>query len=192
MCQLGRVDMDVKGTFTGPAEEYFKSLGIKHTCIEDVADLCKPLRQRHENQYHMVVDFRAIERLENQYQCFLNIHKMCRQDGLMIHSIPTPGHWPGKSRFYYSKEFFDQLSRANRYMLMFLGYIAHRDIPQSGLTCAMLRKTTDAVFIGRDAFNAFPLDEKEFTEEAIEVVTKRSGLAGMLDRFRGNKSNRSV
>jgi len=84
------------------AKRLFTYFGVEHDSFDTngndgamKVDLGKPLPSKFVGQYHVVTNFGTAEHVRNQYQCFKNIAALCMPDGMMIHSLPIAGEWPG-------------------------------------------------------------------------------------------------
>ena len=167
MCELGAQYLQVDGVFRGVAKKYLAEHGVDHTSFDInglhgslVVDLCKPITDAaYVGTFDIVTNFGTSEHVVEQYTCFSNIHALCKPGGIMMHSVPPPGHWPGHGRFYYPLEFFDGLAQANGYEVL------HREITAGlgngidPLAVVTLRKAGDPPFMDRDAFAALPVEE---------------------------------
>jgi len=67
--------------------------------------------------FDLVVNMGTTEHCFNQAQCFVNIHNLCKENGIMIHCLPTQG--TVNHGFYcYHPQFFTALASANKYDLL--------------------------------------------------------------------------
>lgn len=121
MIELGSQGIDVPGISYKIAKDYFKSLGFKHTSIDLdgnfgslVVDLTTQLTDFY-NKYDIVTNFGTSEHIENQFACFENIHYFCKDNGVMVHSVPLPDNWVKHCKYHYPPAFFDQLCLACGY-----------------------------------------------------------------------------
>lgn len=171
MCELGAQYLQVEGAFRGVAKKYFKRLGVDHTSFDInglhgslVVDLTRPLPDEYACAFDIVTNVGTSEHVVAQYACFRNIHRLVRAGGVMLHSVPPPGYWPGHGRFYYALEFFDGLAEANGYEVL------HREITKGlsehiqPLALVVLRKTADRPFMPEEAFAKLPIEVDEENE----------------------------
>lgn len=184
MCELGAQYLQVDGVFRGVAKKYLEKQGVDHTSFDInglhgslVIDLCRPVTDF--GVFDIVTNFGTSEHVVDQYACFSNIHDLCKPGGVMLHSVPPPGHWPGHGRFYYPLEFFDGLAQANGYEVL------HREITSGlgggidPLAVVTLKKTDGAPFMDREAFAALPIEE----DADNELVGNYIGRPPPLERL---------
>ena len=107
------------------AKELFTSFGIEHVSFDITGkygavkcDLGVEL-QDHWGKYDLVANFATSEHVEDEYNCFKNIHHFCKVDGPMVHAIPREDSWPGHCYHYYNAQFFENLAVACGYQLLF-------------------------------------------------------------------------
>lgn len=122
MLELGnqRIRDDVDTPFkTG--KEYFENLGYKHTSIdlsgEDGSlkfDLAKPIES--PGRFDIVTNCGMSSWVDNEEECFRNIHSLCKVRGAMIHVLPDIGtDWHG---IKHGKQFMYDLAIVNNYRLV--------------------------------------------------------------------------
>jgi 2-polyprenyl-3-methyl-5-hydroxy-6-metoxy-1,4-benzoquinol methylase len=127
MCELGDQLIDVDGIDFKVAKDYWESLGIKHTSIDINGehgalpmDLSKPIDvEEIGGPFNIVTNFGTSEHVSDQYECFRNIHNLCRFDGLIIHSVPEVGSWKGHGLFHYSYHFLIKIMLKCDYIYFF-------------------------------------------------------------------------
>ncbi|MFA5085966.1 MAG: hypothetical protein WC482_06340 [Candidatus Omnitrophota bacterium] len=142
------------------AKDYFSRLGFNHISIDitgldgSVAlDLNKVISDKNFiRQFDVVTNFGTSEHVDNQYNCFLNIHNFCKENGFFIHEVPEAGYWPGHSHYYYSRDFFRILAKESGYEIIELIPV---DIPPNGneIFCLM-KKNGHQPFIDKDRFES--------------------------------------
>ncbi len=154
------------------AKDYFKSLGIEHISIDRHGsngavgyDLTKPIEDNLLiNSFDILTNGGTTEHVEDQYQCFLNIHNLVKDDGLMVHIVPHSGYWKDHPDcyFWYTEDFFKSLAEKCNYKIV--------DI-HSGENCgvqkqvyAILMKIKDQSFITAKEFSE--LESKYLTHES--------------------------
>ena len=151
--ELGNQDYNGK-----PAKILYNKKGTIHTSIDingmDGAlpyDLAKPISDKFN--FDVLTNYGTTEHVENQYECFRNIHNMVKIGGLMIHGVPLIGNWPGHCRYYYNRHFFISLASVCKYEVVdqkiwrneFYAY------PRN-LVSAVLRKKENNEFITKEDF----------------------------------------
>ncbi|MEG3871086.1 tetratricopeptide repeat protein [Microcoleus sp. Z1_B5] len=114
------------------AKSLYESLGFEnYKCIDTcesldslVFDMNKDLAETYgySKQFDLVTNHGSSEHCFNQYQCFKNIHNLCREGGVMIHGLPFHGSL--NHGFYnYQPSFFQWLVGANDYKLLSLAVV---------------------------------------------------------------------
>ncbi|MEG3857504.1 tetratricopeptide repeat protein [Microcoleus sp. herbarium12] len=114
------------------AKSLYESLGFEnYKCIDTcesldslVFDMNKDLAETYgySQQFDLVTNHGSSEHCFNQYQCFKNIHNLCREGGVMIHGLPFHGSL--NHGFYnYQPSFFQWLVAANDYKLLSLAVV---------------------------------------------------------------------
>jgi hypothetical protein len=96
------------------AKVWFESQDVKHTSIDlngllgaEKYDLSQPIdRPEWVGAFDIVTDFGTSEHVANLYQCFKTCHDVCKLDGLIIHSNPKIGNWPGHGFHYFTEIFY--------------------------------------------------------------------------------------
>ena len=174
MCELGAQLIQVDKLHWGVAKKYFtETVGLDHTSFDIngkfgslIVDLCTRIEDPdYVDAFDIVTNFGTTEHVTSQYECFENIHRLCKTDGIMMHSVPPPGEWPGHGRYYYPLEFFSGLAEANGYEVVLLETSAGGGPGIFPLSVSVLRKTSDAPFMDRAALEALPVtvdDQSEF------------------------------
>lgn len=68
------------------AKEYYMNMGVEHTSIdlngEDGAlqiDLSKPIPEEYNNKFDIVTNFGTAEHVDNQFECWRNIHNSLKK-----------------------------------------------------------------------------------------------------------------
>ena len=176
MCELGNQrigdtgrkyleDNDIPSVETG--KELFTHIGFKHTSIdingEDGAlpiDLTKPIIGNHPlPSFDIITNFGTSEHVPDQYQCFKNMHNMCKNNGLFISVVPALGYINTMTNtetskkfvtlhglYNYTFEFFRDLADLCKYEILDERIIRHS-------TAVTMRKTTDEAFISAEKFD---------------------------------------
>ncbi len=163
MCELGNQHLRKSArslTKAKTGKEYFRSLGFEHTSIDwnglDGA-MALDLRQPIQNsallgKFDVLTNSGTSEHVENQYECFKNIHQLVKARGLMVHLNPMTGSWPGHGLYYYTFDFFRRLAQACQYEWLLEKDLAVKG-DQSHLVCVALRKAQENAFIDQHEFD---------------------------------------
>ena len=159
MCELGDQLLKVDGIKIEVAKDYFESLGFKHTSIDINGkhkalplDLAKPIRNKTLiNTFDIITNLGTSEHVENQYECFKNIHYLCKKGGLFIHASPAVGSWIGHCKYHYPPMFFIRLALACNYRTINWNVIrVSREKTRD--TCVALVKSEDNEFMSKEGF----------------------------------------
>jgi hypothetical protein len=164
MMELGSQGMDVPGIPYKVSKDYFKSLGFTHTSIDLdgrheslVEDLTFPLIDFY-GKYDIVTNFGTTEHVEDQYVCFENIHYFCKDNGIMVHSVPLPNNWIKHCKYHYPLAFFDELANACGYEVCEnISFNMWGGRGKRGLANAVLRKLESDSFITKLQFSKLPM-----------------------------------
>ncbi len=168
MCELGnqrfRGSLDVP---TEKAKDYFEGIGIKHVSIDINGldgslkhNLAKPIYvESMMGRFDIVTNFGTSEHVSDQYECFKNMHNLCRHGGIFIHAVPKIGSWRRHCRFRYTMDFFHDLSSKCQYEPIILKEIKHPKKKGKKLICASMRKSFDVPFIPLDFFSMSGIDD---------------------------------
>jgi len=129
LCELG--NQQIRGsaasiTTATTGKEFYQSLGYDHTSIDlnglDGAlplDLCKPIQNAElVDQFDVLTNSGTSEHVEDQYECFRNIHCLVKPQGVIIHLNPKTGSWSGHGLYYYTPNFHRELARRCDYELL--------------------------------------------------------------------------
>ncbi len=110
----------------------YASIGVnKYDCIDIDGvhnSLCfdlnynLSLKYSFNHKYDIVTNFGTTEHIFNQFSCFENIHNLCTEGGLMIHSLPINGY-SNHCFFNYHSTFFEHLAKSNNYEILYMDYI---------------------------------------------------------------------
>jgi SAM-dependent methyltransferase len=109
--------------------DYFNSIGIKCLSVDlkkcgvsMVIDLRDQMPQYFYNRFDFVTNSGTtehIETLDGQYEAFKNIHRCTKNGGIMLHFVPIKEYNPNHSPFFYTPEFFNNLSKLNNYKVIY-------------------------------------------------------------------------
>jgi hypothetical protein len=109
-------------------QEFYSQLGIKDYASVDInsynGSIIADLNEEHvwEKQYDIVTNNGTSEHVFNQKSIFVNMRRLCKVGGLMIHSLPTTYFDHG---FYnYNPNLFFSIAKTNKDKYLF-GYITH-------------------------------------------------------------------
>jgi len=140
ICELGNQRMRFSKHKTG--KEYFRAMGAIHVSIDlngkDGAkrlDLSRPIVEL--GCFDIVTNFGTSEHVENQEQCFQNIHDLCSKGGAMVHTVPLEGTYIGHSPHHYPRDFFVLLAAERGYEVIYDGLLERK---QGTLVCSVLKK----------------------------------------------------
>jgi hypothetical protein len=162
MCELGNQKIRVSAaqiTKAKTGKEYFSSLGYDHTSIDrnglDGAlplDLCEPIDTPELiGQFDVLTNSGTSEHVEDQYECFKNIHSLVRQNGIFIHLNPKTGSWRRHGLYYYTFDFHRRLASGADYEILQEADIAPKE-GEFHLVCVGLKKRGRNPFISRIEF----------------------------------------
>lgn len=109
-------------------QEFYSQLGITEYTSIDInsynGSIIADLNKEHEwdVQYDVVTNNGTSEHVFNQHAVFLNMRRLCKVGGVMIHSLPTSYFDHG---FYnYNPNLFFSVAKTNNDVYLF-GYITH-------------------------------------------------------------------
>ncbi|OGQ70546.1 MAG: hypothetical protein A2W73_05115 [Deltaproteobacteria bacterium RIFCSPLOWO2_12_55_13] len=167
MCELGNQQVRKSAariTKAKTGKEYFSSLGYDHTSIDrnglDGAlplDLCEPIQDPELiDQFDVLTNSGTSEHVEEEYECFKNLHSLVKQNGIFIHLNPKTGSWPRHGLYYYTFDFHHRLASQCDYEILRESDIALKG-DQSHLVCVGLRKRASNPFISRAEFEKIAL-----------------------------------
>lgn len=144
-----------EGSFT---KSYWGNKGLNHTYFDihgrngsKILDLSKD--NEVTEQYDIVTDFGTLEHIEDFYMGFKNFHNLCKPGGLMIHVLPSLGHWPDHGSWRGPMSFFFGLAKKNDYEVLNL-YEEKTSFggADSNQIYAAFQKIYDKDFISLDEF----------------------------------------
>lgn len=137
----------------GTVKEYWESKGIKHTSIdlngEDGAlslDLSKPLPEKFYDAFDIVTNCGTSEHVDNQFECWKNIHKCLKVNGFLLSANPETGMYNEKHcEWFYDMNFFQNFADKLSYKIYMLGRIL---FPYNGgyVIFAAMEKTKETDF----------------------------------------------
>lgn len=190
MCELGNqhIRPNVKIKFK-TAKEYFISLGIKHTSIDlngyDGSlklDLSKPIDFQYSfaRQFDIITNMGTTEHIGDQYNCFRNIHNLCKVGGMFIHAVPLVGHWMDahhRGAYHYTLNFFKHLAHRYRYKIL-ICEIAIRAVDNSGKLYLTPKKDDTICVAMVKGFDENFGSKKQFNQllQFVQLATEGSGM----------------
>lgn len=129
VCELGAQNLYNTPNLPAPyADKYYVSKGIEYTSIDLnkennclVHDLSKPLPDELNNKFDLVTNFGTSEHVTDLYECYKNIHNLCKLNGIIISENPKTGNWPGHGFHYLDSNFYRQLADVCGYEILELG-----------------------------------------------------------------------
>ena len=144
------------------AKPYFQLEGYDHVSIDLngqdgalVRDLSQPFSLG--RTFDVATDFGTSEHVSCLWQCLRNVHEHLALGGLVFYANPAPKNWPKHGYWYRDSNFYGAFAAASGYALLEVFPLACAGNTVDGwLTCALMRKTTEA-FVTKDAFYALPL-----------------------------------
>lgn len=107
------------------AKDYFEWIGYHHYSIDwhgkngaYPLDLSKPIKDMFWfERFDILTNFGTVEHVENQYECWKNIHNFVKPGGLFIHYLPVK--WPTEHcNYFYDTDFILNLVRSNKYEII--------------------------------------------------------------------------
>ncbi len=138
------------------AKELFTHLGMKDTSLDwngqDGAlpvDLSKPVKNI--GTFDIIMNGGTAEHVYDQYECWRNIHNLCKEYGLVVSIGPLSGSWLNHSPWRYSLKFFDCLSFINNYDLLERRMLSFEDRADLDCHCVSFRKGAGR-FMSRELF----------------------------------------
>ncbi len=175
MCELGNQVIRSKGIISRISKVYFQSLGVDHVSIDLNGlhdslqyDLTKPITDPELlNSFDVVTNYGTSEHVHNQYQCFSNMHCLCKKGGLLVSTVPLEGEqrWAGHGEYHYTPAFFHKLAKYCNYK------ITKENIDRRRLLEITITKE-DNPFISEELFNRCGLRKRSYYDKY--VTTQRS------------------
>lgn len=166
MCELGNQSYELPDGKSITAKEFFTSNGVDHVSMDwngkDGAlklDFNKPITHPGlENSFDMITNIGMTEHVENQYECYKNIHKFCKVGGCFIHMVPIFYYWADKNNLYfYYPSFFRTLSIVQSYSLLIEDITPWGKNRNQDLLSVFMIKEKDIPFMDEKEFNSIPM-----------------------------------
>ena len=159
LCELGNQRIRIKPVYSKISKIYLTAImGINHISIDINGndgtlqyDLAEPIINGHLlNSFHILTNYGTSEHIKNQYQCFSNMHYLCKKNALFIHSVPWEGDpkWENDKDYVYTFDFFRNLANNCHYKIM-KEEICHR----RGNCHVTMKKMEDNIFPSEKFFN---------------------------------------
>lgn len=153
------------------ASTWYNARQIRYDCIdlngENAAmriDLGQQLPANHD-RYDLVVDAGTSEHvgpgkhdIRHFYNCLKAKHELCKTGGIIVSENPKTGSWPKHGFNYYTKEFYEQLAKANGYDIIDLGEhpAMGNEIDGWNVYC-IVKKVNDNDFMTLTDFKTLPI-----------------------------------
>ena len=128
------------------AKHIFGLMGVEHTSFDlngrDGAvpiDLAQPIPDKWRGTFDVVTNFGTSEHVTNQYQCWQNIHDLCRVGGWMLHGLPEVGSWTNvHCEYLYTLDNTVALANACDYTVLIARRYEHVGTDSYTRHCVML------------------------------------------------------
>lgn len=103
----------------GKKIKYFKNLFNYPITTVDITgennsmkvNLAEPVEEIMKEKYDVITNFGTSEHVSNQYECWKNIHFICKVGGYVISEIPEKKSWKNHCKYYVDKSFFESLAK---------------------------------------------------------------------------------
>jgi len=160
------------------AKDYFKQIArVGSHCSVDIngrdgahaIDLTKRFDiKRIGGPFDIITNFGTTEHVPEQYECFENVHKLCKVGGFIFHVVPRANNWNGEEAgfkephcpYYYDVDFFAQLAELTGYELL-ENRVWNHDLQRPKRAreecVSAMRKVKDTPFISKEQFSKIPL-----------------------------------
>ena len=161
MCELGNQSYQLPDGKQITAKEFFTSKEVQHTSIDWNGkdgvlsiDMNKPITDaRLLNGFDVITNIGMTEHVENQYQCFKNIHNLCKTGGYFIHMVPIFYYWADKNNlWFYYPSFFRGLAVFNHYIVSIEGVTSWGKNRNQDLLSVLIKKLSNNEFTSMDKF----------------------------------------
>lgn len=161
ICELGS-RMCTYSKEKQPMKNIYEKLGVIYTSIDLNGeygalplDLCNQLPKEFNNKFNMVTNYGTSEHVLEQYECFKNMHDICKTNGIFFHGIPLINNWKNHCRYYYTIEFFEELILKCNYTKIEVSVlnIKFYTYPKN-LVFASFVKSNNNNFISKEEFNS--------------------------------------
>lgn len=163
--ELGNQTIYYGGDYGKPAKPMFEKMGYIHISIDkngqDSAlplDLSYPIQEvladlGIKEKFDIVTDFGTSEHIENAYECWKNVHVLCKIGGLIICELPKTGSWKEHGFHYYTVEFFKEFAKLLNYEIKELGEHPAMGNHIDGWLIYCVLKKTQYKFVSEKQFN---------------------------------------
>ena len=143
-------------------KEYWKKKGVKHTSIDlngkdgaVILDLSKPLPENFFNAFDIVTNCGTSEHVDNQFECWRNIHNSLKVNGYLLSANPEKNKYNrNHCNWFYDMNFFEVFADRLNYTVYLLGRMY---FPYNGgyVIFAALEKSKETGFLfSEDEFNS--------------------------------------
>lgn len=170
ICELG--DQRMKWHPDGIAKTFFINNGAKEHVSIDIngrngainLDLSKDLLLVHpewKGYFDLVTNYGTAEHVSNGiYECFKNIHNVCRENGIIVNDGPPDCCCPWHSPYHYRPYFFPELAKKCGYKTLLFdvrvveGRRGCKDNKDRTLVIAVFQKINNKEFISKEEFDS--------------------------------------
>lgn len=122
-------DLIVQMNLPATVKEYWENNGVSHTSIDlngkDGAvslDLSKPLPENFYHAYDIVTNCGTSEHVDDQFECWKNIHRCLKGNGLLLSANPEKENYNEKHcNWFYDLNFFETFASRLGYVIYLLG-----------------------------------------------------------------------
>lgn len=158
VCELGAQQNYAQPKLPAPyMSEWYIARGLSYLSIDLSGEndskqwnLDEPVKTN--KTFDLVTDFGTTEHLHDLYQGFVNVNKLTKVGGYMVHENPKTGSWPLHGYFYRDMHFYHDLAALNGYEIVRLEeHPAMQNIVDGWNVIAVMRKTQEG-FIDREFF----------------------------------------
>jgi hypothetical protein len=177
---------------------FWNALGIKRTAVDLVGDAVRidlnsgrvPRAMR--KRFDLLINTGTTEHVINQLNAFSIMHDLCRPGAVMYHELPAGG-LIDHGFFAYQPKFFQYLSEANGYTIIFSNYwtyqgaplpeylrkpIVQHDIPDCVLRVALRKSGSGRFVVPMDMPEQPTNGTRGLARRALPYVRRLFGRAG--------------
>lgn len=147
------------------SKRLWNSLGYSHVSIDlnGLDDAYKiDLREVIDNstwfnKFDIIYDGGTGEHVGHQYNLFLNMHRLVKQNGYIIRILPEVGSFPNHCSYYYTEDTFKVLCDKMGYELVKLKRHHTGKDGKNVMVYAVYKKVIDAEFMSEESFKEVPI-----------------------------------
>jgi hypothetical protein len=173
MCELGNQHCNVPNEPLIGKQLMLKRGVAEHVTLdingEDGAerfDMEKPIL-KWAHYFDILTNYGSTEHMPDQYEVFKNIHNLVKTGGAVVHVVPPVGEWPDHCPVYYVPKFFEQLSTAAGYKIVYCEQRDNGDLKRRPLLCCVYSCPEHQPFISKEEFSKFPLHYVNFQNKQV-------------------------